>query len=65
MPPKKTLCVADVRFVGEGRRVDRQQDDVVPLALQFGGQRVVADDNFRNTFCAAPAVKARIFIPHI
>src|SRR2546423_584664 len=37
------LVPADVRLVGESRRVNGQEDDVVPLTLDLRRQRVVAD----------------------
>ena len=40
---EEDLVRSHVGLVGERRGVDRKQDDVVPLALQLGGQRVVAD----------------------
>ena len=42
MPPKKTLSLTDIWFVGERWRVDRQERDVVTARDQLGRQRVVA-----------------------
>src|SRR5215475_98686 len=39
---EESLLAADIRLIGQRRRIKRQQRDIVPLVDQFSGERVVA-----------------------